>query len=62
MNVPVPFFHRMMGMLPGKAEWFASLEQARIPAFNDIEATAECTGLLSRYPGIREQARAALSP
>ncbi len=56
-QVPVPFFHSMMGTLPGKAEWFASLEKAGVPTFNDIEAMAECAGLLARYPAIRQKAR-----
>lgn len=56
-QVPVPFFHSMMGTLPGKAKWFASLEGAGVPAFNDVEAMAECAGLLARYPALRAAAR-----
>jgi acetyltransferase len=51
----------MMGTLPGKAEWFARLEKAGVPAFNDVEAMAECAGLLARYPALKAKARAALS-
>ncbi len=58
-RVPVPFLHSMMGTLPGKAAWFAALERAGVPVFNDIEAMAECAGLLARYPALRESARAA---
>ena len=58
-KVPVPFFHSMMGTLPGKAEWFASMEAAGVPTFNDIEAMAECAGLLARYPALRAKARGA---
>jgi acetyltransferase len=57
-KVPIPFMHGMMGTLPGKAEWFATLEKAGIPAFNDVEAMAECAGLLARYPALREKVRA----
>jgi acyl-CoA synthetase (NDP forming) len=60
-RVPVPFLHSMMGTLPGKTEWFASLEQAGVPVFNDIEAMAECAGLLARYPALRTAAQAASS-
>ncbi|HLJ65161.1 MAG TPA: hypothetical protein VKT70_13695, partial [Stellaceae bacterium] len=52
-RVPVPFMHAMMGTLPGKAQWFAALEAAGVPVFNDVEAMAECAGLLARYPHAR---------
>ncbi|HTS92285.1 MAG TPA: CoA-binding protein [Stellaceae bacterium] len=55
-KVPIPFLHGMMGTLPGKAEWFATLEKAGVPVFNDVEAMAECAGLLARYPALRRQA------
>lgn len=55
--VPIPFLYSMMGTLPGKAEWFAALEAAGVPVFNDVEAMAECAGLLARYPALREEAR-----
>jgi len=56
-GVPVPFLHSMMGTLPDKASWFASLEAAGVPVFNDVEAMAECAGLLARYPALRARAR-----
>lgn len=56
-SVPIPFLHSMMGTLPGRAEWFAALERAGVPVFNDVEAMAECAGLLARYPALRERAR-----
>ena len=56
-GVPMPFLHAMMGTLPGKTEWFASLERAGVPVFNDVEAMAECAGLLARYPALRAKAR-----
>ena len=57
-GVPIPFLHAMMGTLPDKAGWFASLERAGVPTFNDVEAMAECAGLLARYPALRARARA----
>jgi len=58
-GVPMPFLHAMMGTLPDKDAWFASLERAGVPTFNDVEAMAECAGLLARYPALRERARMA---
>ncbi|SLN17482.1 CoA-binding protein [Oceanibacterium hippocampi] len=55
----LPFFHAMMGTLPKKAEWFAALEAAGVPAFNDVEAMAEVAGLLARYPALKARAQAA---
>jgi acyl-CoA synthetase (NDP forming) len=56
-KAPMPFLHAMMGTLPDKDAWFASLERAGVPTFNDVEAMAECAGLLARYPVLRERAR-----
>src|SRR5581483_439330 len=58
-KVGLPFLHGMMGTLPGKSEWFAALERAGIPVFNDVEAMADCAALLARYPALRAKARAA---
>ncbi len=55
--VPIPFLHSMMGTLPDKAAWFQTMEAAGVPMFNDVEAMAECAGLLARYPALREAAR-----
>jgi acetyltransferase len=52
----LPRMHAMMGTLPDKAAWFAALEAAGIPAFNDVEAMAECAGLLARYPALKRDA------
>jgi acyl-CoA synthetase (NDP forming) len=52
----LPMMHSMMGTLPKKTEWFARLEEAGVPAFNDVEAMAECAGLLARYPALRDHA------
>jgi acetyltransferase len=52
----LPVMHSMMGTLPGKADWFATLERAGVPMFNDVEEMAEAAGLLARYPSRREAA------
>jgi acyl-CoA synthetase (NDP forming) len=52
----LPLLHSMMGTLPGKEGWFAALEAAGVPCFDDVEAMAECAGLLARYPALREAA------
>ncbi|HTR86044.1 MAG TPA: CoA-binding protein [Reyranella sp.] len=50
----LPLMHSMMGTLPQKAEWFASMERSGVPMFNDVEEMAEAAGLLARYPVLRE--------
>jgi acetyltransferase len=54
--------HSMMGTLPGKADWFATMEGAGVPMFNDVEEMAEAAGLLARYPVLRESARNSVLP
>ena len=49
----------MMGTLPGKADWFATMEGAGVPMFNDVEEMAEAAGLLARYPKLRALASVA---
>jgi len=56
-GAPLPQMHSMMGTLPGRAEWFARMESAGVPMFNDVEEMAEAAGLLARYPALREAAR-----
>ena len=53
----LPVMHSMMGTLPGKADWFATMERAGVPMFNDVEEMAEAAGLLARYPLLKESAR-----
>lgn len=53
----LPVMHSMMGTLPGKADWFATMERAGVPMFNDVEEMAEAAGLLARYPVLRDAAR-----
>ena len=50
-----PLLHSMMGTLPGKSDWFAAMERAGVPMFNDVEEMAEAAGLLARYPKLRER-------
>ena len=50
---PLPILHSMMGTLPAKDRWFAAMEAAGVPMFDDVEAMAECAGLLARYGAMR---------
>jgi acetyltransferase len=50
----LPLLHSMMGTLPGKAEWFATMEGVGVPMFNDVEEMAEAAGLLARYRKLRD--------
>ncbi|MHA1571496.1 MAG: CoA-binding protein [Alphaproteobacteria bacterium] len=52
----IPFFHAMMGTLLEQESWFATMEAAGVPMFNDAEAMAECAAILARYPAIRANA------
>lgn len=45
----VPIMHSMMGTLPDKAKWFAQIEQAGVPVFNDSEEMCIAAGLLARH-------------
>ncbi|MBV8392192.1 MAG: CoA-binding protein [Alphaproteobacteria bacterium] len=49
----LPVMHSMMGTLPDQAAWFATMEGAGVPMFNDVEEMAEAAGLLARYPRLR---------
>jgi acyl-CoA synthetase (NDP forming) len=49
----LPMMHTMMGTLPGKAQWFATLEAAGVPAFDDAEEMAVSAGLAARYGELR---------
>ncbi|MBS0520483.1 MAG: CoA-binding protein [Proteobacteria bacterium] len=52
----LPLMHSMMGTLPGRDAWFATMEQAGVPMFNDVEEMAEVAGLLARYPLLQKKA------
>jgi acyl-CoA synthetase (NDP forming) len=56
-KAPIPVMHSMMGTLPDKASWFATMEGAGVPMFNDVEAMAEAAGLLACYPILRSAAK-----
>ena len=56
-KAPLPLMHSMMGTLPGKADWFATMERVGVPMFNDVEEMAEAAGLLARYPALRDSTR-----
>ena len=58
----LPVMHSMMGTLPGRADWFATMERAGVPMFNDVEEMAEAVGLLARYPQLRSAAKKGLLP
>jgi len=58
----LPVMHSMMGTLPDKAEWFATMEGAGVPMFNDVEEMAEAAGLLASYPALRDGARNGVLP
>ena len=45
-----------MGTLPGRTDWFATMERAGVPMFNDVEEMAEAAGLRARYPALRNAA------
>ncbi len=53
----LPLLHSMMGTLPDKTEWFATMERAGVPMFNDVEEMAEAAGLLARYSTLRAAMR-----
>jgi len=48
-GAPLPILHAMMGTLPGKREWFATMEHAGVPMFTDVESMASALGALARY-------------
>jgi acyl-CoA synthetase (NDP forming) len=58
----LPVMHSMMGTLPGKADWFAAMEAAGVPMFNDVEEMAEAAGLLARYPALKNAAATGALP
>jgi acetyltransferase len=55
-TAPVPMLHSMMGTLPGRDAWFAAMEKAGVPMFNDVEEMCQSAGLLAQYPPLRERA------
>lgn len=45
----VPVMHSMMGTLDRRAEWFAQMEQAGVPVFDDTEEMCVAAGLLAQH-------------
>jgi len=45
----LPILHSMMGTLKQKGEWFARMEDARVPVFNDSEEMCIAAGALARH-------------
>lgn len=48
-----PLMHAMMGTLHKKDAWFAEMEDAGVPMFNDVEEMAETAALLADYREMR---------
>jgi acyl-CoA synthetase (NDP forming) len=48
-SAPLPIMHSMMGTLKDKAQWFAQMEQAGVPMFNDSEEMCIAAGMLARH-------------
>jgi acyl-CoA synthetase (NDP forming) len=47
-SADVPILHTMMGTLEGRADWFATLASAGVPAFGDAEEMCVAAGMLAR--------------
>ncbi len=45
----LPLLHSMMGTLERREDWFARLEAADVPVFNDTEEMCVAAGLLARH-------------
>lgn len=54
-KAPLPVLHSMMGTLPGRRDWFATMERAGVPMFNDVEEMAEAAGLLARHAALQQE-------
>lgn len=50
-----PIMHSMMGTLHDKDAWFAEMEEAGVPMFNDVEEMAETAALLADYSEMRDR-------
>jgi acetyltransferase len=48
-DAAIPILHSMMGTLAHKAEWFAVMEKAGVPTFNDSEEMCIAAGVLARH-------------
>lgn len=61
-DAALPLLHTMMGTLPGRDAWFAAMEAAGVPMFNDGEEMAHAAGLLARYRRLLEGGAMAPAP
>lgn len=52
----LPLLHTMMGTLTDRSAWFAAMEAAGGPMFDDGEEMAHAAGLLARYRRLRDAA------
>ena len=50
---PVPILHSMMGTLEHKREWMATMEQANVPMFDNVEDMAAAAGMLTRFRSLK---------
>ncbi len=50
----LPLLHTMMGTLTDRRAWFAAMEAAGVPMFDDGEEMAHAAGLLARYRRLRK--------
>jgi acetyltransferase len=48
-SAKLPVMHSMMGTLQERPQWFARMEQAGVPMFNDSEEMCAAAGLLARH-------------
>lgn len=51
---PLPVFHSMMGTLEDRDGWFATMEAAGVPMFDNVEDMATTAALLARCGTIRD--------
>ena len=51
----IPLLHSMIGTLSERDAWFATMEAAGVPTFNDVEDMATTTALLAQYRQHRQR-------
>ena len=52
-GAPLPILHSMMGTLERKQAWMATMEEAGVPMFDNVEDMAEAAGMLARYRSLK---------
>jgi acetyltransferase len=50
---PLPIMHSMMGTLEHKREWMATMEDAGVPMFDNVEDMAAAAGMLARFRALK---------